>query len=218
MKITILTLFPEIFAEIINSSIIKRAREKDKVKINLENIRLFSRDKHQTVDDRPFGGGVGMLLKIDVLYNAIQAVRINKGQSEIKERVILFDTSGKIFTQQKARKMSSYDHLILICGHYEGVDARINFFIDEKISLGNFILTGGELPAMAVTDAIVRILPGVLDKPQASQDESFSQKLELEAPQYTRPAEFMGFKVPEVLLSGDHKKIADWKQKNTSQK
>ena len=207
MVISILTLFPEVLHPILNASITGRAQKKEKVVIRLIDIRKFSADKHKTVDDKPFGGGVGMLLKINVLYKALQSTRTGKN-----EKIILLDPTGNIFSQKKARELTSIDHLILICGHYEGVDARINYFIDEKISIGKYILTGGEIPSLVITDAITRLIPGVLKNTQAVLEESYSLKKTIEPPQYTRPADFMGYKVPGVLLSGDPKKIEKWKK------
>lgn len=208
MVITILTLFPEMFTGPFGSSIIKRSIDKGLVKINLVNIRDFGIGKHKIVDDTPYGGGVGMVMRVDVLANALESLPKNKSQKRI-----LLSATGAKFNQTKAKKLSGLDSLVLICGHYEGVDARINHYIDEEISIGDFVLTGGEIPAMAVADAVVRLISGVL-KDDATKLESFSKEL-LEHPQYTKPQVFKEIGVPEVLLSGDHKKIQDWKDQES---
>jgi len=215
-------------------SIIKRAQAKKLVKIQIHNLRKWTKDKHQTVDDRPFGGGAGMILKIEPIYQALQALKnppsIPKGAGLAKTKTLLLTPQGKTFNQKMAQKLSKEKHLILICGHYEGVDERVRqHLIDQEISIGDYILTGGELPAMVVSETIIRLLPGVLEKPEAIKKESFCQydqiikktkeanrrknqlKIRcLEYPQYTRPADFKGWKVPKILLSGDHQKIKDW--------
>jgi len=215
MKIDIITLFPEMFAGPFDHSIVKRAKDKKLVQIRLHNLRTWTKDKHQTVDDRPYGGGPGMILMVEPLYRAITTLKKNGS------KVILLTPSGKTFNQKKARQLARLKHLILIAGHYEGYDERITHFIHEEISIGDYILTGGELPAIVLTDCLVRLLPNVLEKPQAILSESFSPKLKiqklkikklLEYPQYTRPENFKGLKVPPVLLSGNHQKIAIWRK------
>lgn len=213
MVITILTLFPEIFQPIFSFSILSRAQKKNLVKIRTINIRDYALDKHKTVDDKPYGGGVGMLIKVDVLYRAIEAAKIKNSK---KERIILLDPTGIIYQQKKVRQLIKYDHLILICGHYEGIDYRIKHFIDEKISIGEYILTGGELPAAIITDSVVRLLKGVLEKKEAAKNESFTKGRRYEAPQFTRPADFKGYRVPEILLSGNHQKIKKWRENQTA--
>lgn len=217
MTISILTLFPELFSGVFDQSIIYRAQKKELVDINLVNIRKFSSDKYKTVDDKPYGGGVGMLLRVDVVHKAIsfslKNYKAKKKGGKIK--VILLEPSGKLFTQAKARNLSSSNHLIIVCGHYEGIDHRITNFVDEVISIGQYILTGGEIPAMVIADSVIRLLPGVLKKRQATVEESYSDKNILEAPQYTRPSIYMGLKVPQVLLSGNHQQISRWKRKNS---
>lgn len=210
MLFSILTLFPPMFAGPFDFSIVKRAAEKSKVKINFVNIRDFATDNYKTVDDRPYGGGVGMILRVDVVDRALEYAKCQLPSA--KTYTILLDPRGRQYYQAKARELSSYDHLILICGHYEDVDARVYKLVDEVISIGNFVLTGGEIPAMLIVDSVTRLLPGVLEKAAATGDESFSQDL-LASPQYTRPEVFKGMRVPEVLLSGDHAKIAEWKNK-----
>ena len=230
MIIHILTLFPKMFTGPFGESIIKRAQEKGLVEIKIHNLRQWAIDKRGTVDDRPYGGGAGMVLRIEPIYNALKDLTNNWLKKN--QKIILLAPRGKTFNQKKARQLTKIQEIILICGHYEGFDERIKKFVDEEISLGNFVLTGGEIPAMAITDAVVRLLPGVLKKEEANQIESFSPGLEkivdsspqpqasnpksqvyIEYPQYTRPEEFHGLKVPKVLLSGDPKKIKEW-QKN----
>ncbi|HZQ29559.1 MAG TPA: tRNA (guanosine(37)-N1)-methyltransferase TrmD [Patescibacteria group bacterium] len=213
MKITILTLFPEMFTGPFSHSIIKRAKEKKVVEINLKDIRDFGLGKHQVVDDTPYGGGKGMILRVDVLEEAIENARdkILKGKGE---KIILLSPHGKTYNQEIALNLSKLNHLILICGHYEGIDARVDNFIDSKISLGDFIVTGGEIPAMIIVDSVTRLLKGVL-KEGVTEAESFSSFLEHN--QYTKPSEYKGLKVPEVLLSGNHKKIEEYKNNESEE-
>lgn len=207
MQIDILTLFPDFFTSPLRQSIIKRALDQGLVKIEIINLRQFAAGRHQVTDDRPYGGGPGMVLKIEPLVAAIRWER----QRAPQVRVILLSPQGRRFTQQVAQELARLPHLLLICGHYEGFDDRIHYYIDEEISLGDFILTGGEIPALALLDAVVRLLPGVLgDEASAAQD-SFSDNL-LKGPQYTRPRVFEGHAVPEILLSGDHGRIAAWRR------
>lgn len=216
MRIDIVTLFPKMFKGPFDESIVKRAREKGLVQIKIHNLRKWAKDKHKTVDDRPYGGGVGMVLMIEPIYRALQDL---KKENE-KAKVILLDAGGKKFTQARAKQLSQEKHLVFIAGHYEGMDHRIHErLIDEEISIGDYVLTGGELPTMVVVDSVVRLIPGVLEKSEATQLESFSNLTPdtwhpapvLEYPQYTRPENFKGWKVPEVLLSGNHKKIEGWR-------
>ena len=189
-------------------SIVKRAVEKNLVEIEIINLRDFAIDDYGTVDDRPYGGGVGMILRVDVIHKAISKIKNRKS------KIVLTSPKGKVFDQKKAQEYSKLDHLIIIAGHYEDVDARVQGLVDEEISMGDFILTGGEIPASAIVDSIVRLIPGVLKKEQATISESFNinGKKILEYPQYTRPEEFKGLKVPKVLMSGDHKKIEKWRE------
>lgn len=214
MRISILTLFPEMFAGPLTHSIVKHAQEKKLVAINIVNIRDYGIGRHKIVDDKPYGGGVGMVLKVDVLDQAIQDVK-DKNLTSDEQKVILLTAQGKQFTQQKAGELSELKHLILICGHYEGFDERIKTFIDEEVSIGDFITTGGEIPAMLITDAVTRLIPGVL-KPEATAHESFSLKENnntlLEFPHYTTPATYNNMHVPDVLLSGNHKEIEKWRK------
>lgn len=218
-KITVLTLFPHLFEPFIQTSILDRAREKKLVKYNLVDIRKFGEGKHQSVDDRPYGGGAGMILRADVLTKALKSVkRIAKSE---KRKAILMSASGKTFKQDIAQQLSELDHLIIICGKYEGVDQRfIENHVDEEISMGDYVLTGGEVPALAVIETTVRLIPGVLKKEEAASSESFSEKLEgmLEYPQYTRPETFEGEKVPSILLSGNHAEIAKWQKQQSLEK
>lgn len=192
-----------------NHSIIKRAQNQTLIKINYVNIRDFGMSKHRVVDDKPYGGGVGMLMRVDVVDKAIERAKIFK-QSK-KNRTILLDPQGKKFSQQEAKRLTKYDHLILVCGRYEGIDERIRDLVDEELSIGDYVLTGGEIPAMAVIDAVIRLLPNVLGKDESSHQESFQENL-LEYPQYTRPAIYKNKKVPKILLSGNHEEILKWRK------
>lgn len=214
MKITIITLFPEVFDPILNTSILKRAQQKGKVSFELINLRDFGEGKHKVVDDRPYGGGAGMVLKADVLAKTLTKCRLSGKLS----RIILTSASGVPYRQADAKRLSKINHLILVCGHYEGVDQRfIDKYVDEEISIGDFVLTGGEIPAMVIVDSIVRLIPGVLEKQEATAEESFAQGL-LEYPHYTRPEAFEGKSVPKVLLSGNHAEIAKWRKQKSLEK
>ncbi|MBI2405946.1 tRNA (guanosine(37)-N1)-methyltransferase TrmD [Candidatus Microgenomates bacterium] len=232
MKIDIITLFPDMFLGPFNESILRRAQDKSLVEINIHNLRKWAIDTHRTVDDKPYGGGVGMVLMVEPIHQALQALRTTNSQPH----TILLDPAGIPFNQIKAQELSKLDHLILIAGHYEGVDERVKeHLVDEELSIGDYVLTGGELPAMVVVDAVVRLIPGVLEKPEATQFESFSpitnhpaegearqgrQSLitTLEYPQYTRPENFKGWKVPQILLSGNHKEIEKWRSEHALEK
>lgn len=219
MKISILTLFPDMFAGPFSSSIIKRAQEKNTVTLEYINIRDYSRDTYKSVDDHPYGGGTGMILRVDVVDRALQAV--SRQTSDVRQRKILLDPQGTPYTQKIAKSLCTYDHLMLICGHYEGIDERVRSLVDEEISIGDYVVTGGEIPSMIIVDSVVRLLPGVLSKSDATIHESFENSL-LEYPQYTRPDVYKGIKVPPILKSGDHAKINIWKkemaQKRTREK
>lgn len=207
MKIDVLTLFPEMFNSL-NYSIIGKAIEKNIIEINLINIRDFSKDKHKKVDDTPYGGGAGMIMKPDVVYDAYKSVK-----DEIA-KVIYLSPQGKVLDQKKVEELSKEQHLVLLCGHYEGIDQRVlDEIVDEEISIGDYVLTGGELPAMVVIDSVSRYIEGVIKK-ESTSEESFSNGL-LEYPQYTRPEEFLGKKVPEVLISGHHENINKWRQEQS---
>ncbi|MDD5246005.1 MAG: tRNA (guanosine(37)-N1)-methyltransferase TrmD [Candidatus Omnitrophica bacterium] len=215
MQIDIITIFPKMFDPVLNESIIKRAQAKKKVKIIVHDLREFTLNKHRKVDDRPFGGGSGMVLCAEPIFRAVKKISSGargKGQGA-RTKVILLCPQGKKFDQKIARGLSKNKHLILICGHYEGVDERVRQnLVDEEISIGDYVLTGGELPAMVMVDAVVRLIPGVLGDKNSLNFESFEGNL-LEYPQYTRPAQFMGMNVPQLLLSGDHNKIELWRKK-----
>lgn len=218
MKITILTLFPEMFRGPLSESILKRAQADGKLTIKLVNIRDYGIGKHKMVDDTVYGGGIGMVMRVDVLHTALLK---NRGKEKNK-KVVLMSASGTTFTQEKAKELAEVDHLIIICGHYEGIDERITAYVDEKISVGDFITTGGELPAMLITDAVARLVPGVL-KAGATDNESFSLHDEevgtlLEYPQYTKPPVFENMHVPEILLSGNHQTIAEWRKEQARKK
>lgn len=204
MKISILTLFPEMF-EVFNHSIIGKAKKNNIVDIELVNIRDFSNNKHKKVDDYPFGGGVGMLMSVVPIYNAIEYVK-----NKLDGKVIYLGPRGNVFDQSKAYELSKSEHLIFLCGHYEGIDERCYSFIDEEISLGNFILTGGEMATIPIIDSIVRLIPSVINE-KSLESESFNNSL-MDYPQYTKPREFMGMSVPDVLLSGNHGEINKWRE------
>ena len=206
MKIDVLTLFPGMFPGPLDESIIKRACESGRLRLGIHDLRDYTHDRHRTVDDRPFGGGPGMLMKPEPLFEAVEALR---GE---KTRVILTSPAGRPFRQQIARELAAEEHLLLVCGSYEGFDERVRQGLaDDELSIGDYVLTNGALPAMVIIDSVTRLLPGVLGDDESSQDESFSGGL-LEYPQYTRPAEFRGMTVPEVLLSGDHAAIEKWRR------
>lgn len=205
MKIDVLTLFPAMFAGPLDESIVKRARQAGLLDLKIHNLRDFAHDRHRTVDDRPFGGGPGMLLKPEPLFEAVEAL------TREHTRVVLLSPSGRPFSQAVAREMAGWNDLLLVSGHYEGFDERVREELaDDELSIGDYVLTNGTLAAMVVIDAVTRLLPGALGDDQSAADESFSHGL-LEYPQYTRPAEFRGMKVPEVLLSGNHAEIAKWR-------
>ena len=215
MYITILTLFPDMFKGPFDVSIIKRAIQKNAVSISYVQIRDFATDKHKSVDDHPYGGGAGMILRVDVVARAIAHAK--SLHPECKNTVILMDPLGVPFVQSVAKRLATHEHMILVCGHYEGIDERIRTLVDETISLGDFILTCGELPAMVITDAVVRLIPGVLKKEGVTTNESFEDNL-LEYPQYTKPDIFEAMQVPAVLKSGDHKKIREWQHEEAVKK
>ncbi|EOI00617.1 tRNA (guanine-N(1)-)-methyltransferase [Enterococcus moraviensis ATCC BAA-383] len=212
MKIDVLTLFPRMFEGPMGESIIGKAVEKNLLDITVSNFRDYSDNKHQSVDDYPYGGGAGMLLKVQPIYENLR--RIEEASPDSKKRVILLDPAGKQFDQKMAEEFSEEEHLIFICGHYEGYDERIRSFVTDEVSLGDYVLTGGELGAMVMIDATVRLLPDVLGNKLSAQTDSHSTGL-LEHPQYTRPAEFNGMNVPEVLTNGNHKLIDEWQQKES---
>ncbi len=213
MKIDILTIFPEMFAGPFGESIVKRAIDQKQVEIKIHDLREWTEDKHRSVDAPPYGGGAGMVMRVDVIDKAVSSLR----SKEVK--VILLDTKGKIYSQNEAVKMSKEKHLILIAGHYEGIDHRVHEEIaDEVYSIGEYVLTGGELPVMVVVDSIVRLIPGVLGNPESLSEESYSEPGKREYPQYTRPSEYKGWKVPEVLLEGNHAEIEKWRREKSGKR
>lgn len=248
MKIDILTLFPKMFEGPFSESIIKRAQKNNLIKINIYNLRDWANDKHNSVDDTPYGGGAGMVLKVDVIDHALHDLKLKThppriaegeaGNSKLKTKVILLTPQGKRFDQKKAKQLSKIDHIILVCGHYEGFDERVRSLVDEEISIGDYILTGGEIPAMVLVDAISRLIPGVLGKKCSSDVETFSMKnftdkkdktsnnLVIEYPQYTKPSKYLPISkklerkliVPKVLLSGNHQEINLWRQTKSLEK
>jgi len=205
MKIDVLTLFPAMFAGPLDESIIRRAREAGRLDLTIHNLRDYAHDRHKTVDDRPFGGGPGMLLKPEPIFEAVESL------AREGTRVILLSPAGRPFSQAIAHELAGIEHLLMVSGHYEGFDERVREQLaDDELSIGDYVLTNGALPVMVIIDAVTRLLPGVLGDEGSARDDSFSQGL-LEYPQYTRPAEFRGAKVPEVLLSGNHAEIARWR-------
>ena len=212
MKFDILTLFPDMFGAVLGDSIIGRATQKGIIELNIVNIRDFSKNKHRKTDDYPFSGGGGMLMTPQPVYDAYMSIA---DKLEKKPHTIYLSPQGKVFDQQRARELSQFDEIVLLCGHYEGVDQRVlDMIVDEEISMGDFVLTGGEIPAMAVIDAVSRVIPGVLANEKSYSDESHYSGL-LEYPQYTHPQEFMGIKIPEILISGHHKNIEKWKREQS---
>ena len=218
MKFDLLTIFPASLDSYFNSSILQKARDKKLINIKTHDIRQQTTDKRRTVDDTPYGGGPGMVLQIAPVYKTLKKIYKRQNKST---RVILLSPRGETLTQNKVKNLAKYKRLILIAGHYEAIDARIDNFVDEKISLGNFVMTGGELAAAAVVDSVARLVPGVVGKAASVEDESFSEydqksgEFNIEYPQYTRPEEFKGYKVPEVLLSGHHGEIKKWREQQT---
>lgn len=223
MKFHLLTIFPSIFDSYLNESILKRAADKKLVRFKIHNLRDYTNDKHKTVDDTPYGGGAGMLMKIEPLYKAITAIKkLNKKVKPSKQKIILMSASGKTWNQALAKKYSKLEEIIFICGRYEGVDARIKHFIDEEISVGDYVLTGGELPALTIIDSITRLIPGVLGNKESIIEESHSEEGVNEYPQYTRPEIFTAghkkYPTPKILLSGNHKDIKAWRDKNSQKR
>lgn len=212
MRVDIVTLFPEICRAPLSESMMKRAQENGALHLHVHNLRDWTSDKHHIVDDAPFGGGQGMVMKPEPIFTAVEDLK--KPTSEIENgqsRVILMSPAGRRFNQEIANQLSGESHLIIVCGHYEGIDHRVvEYLIDDEISIGDYVLTNGAIAAVILVDAVVRLLPGVLGDEQSALDDSFSEAV-LEAPHYTRPAEFRGWKIPEVLLSGNHAAIAKWR-------
>jgi tRNA (guanine37-N1)-methyltransferase len=240
MTFHIITIFPKIFSAkggpasgvdscgYFSQSIIKRAVEKKLIDIKIHNLREYTSDKHKTVDDTPYGGGAGMILKVEPIYRCLTDIKSkiqspniksnpkSKAQKGKSAQIILFSAKGRRYTQADAKRLSKYENLIMICGRYEGVDERVaKHLADEEISIGEYVLTGGEIPAMTVVDSITRLMPGALGNVESPKNESFSSEKYLEYPQYTKPDEFQGWKVPNILLSGDHKKIDIWRERHS---
>ncbi len=215
MQIDVLTLFPQMFESLLGAGIFKRATDRKLATINLFNIRDYTHDKHHIVDDYPYGGGAGMLLKPEPIFEAVEAIKpdISPEQEADKVPIILLTPQGRLFSQQVAQEISKYGSLVLICGHYEGVDERVReHLVTDELSIGDYVLSGGELAAMVVVDAVVRLIPGVLGSEDSILDDSHATGL-LEYPQYTRPPEYRGWTVPEVLLSGNHAQVARWRRR-----
>ncbi len=220
MKFNILTLFPDIIHDYAQASILGRGQKSGQIEILAHNFRDFTLDKQHHVDDKPYGGGAGMVLQVEPIYRCLENMELVQDGKKIKQpktKIIIMDPDGKKFDQPMAKQFSKLDNLIIICGRYEGFDERIYKFVDEKISVGDYVLAGGELPALTIAEATARLIPGVLGNRESLAEETFVEGT-IEYPQYTRPENFMGLKVPPVLLSGDHKKIGEWRQKNTKNK
>jgi tRNA (guanine37-N1)-methyltransferase len=235
MSFDIITIFPQIFDSYFSESILKRAQKKGLIKIKIHNLRDFTKDKHKTVDDKSYGGGPGMILKVEPIYRAVKYIKRGKRQSSKKQKIILLTPKGRQFSQKMARHFSKLDRIILICGRYEGVDERVTKFVDAQISVGPYVLTGGEIPAMIIVDTVARLIPGAIKKESLQEETELkierptfagTPKLKIvgEYPQYTRPEVFeykaksgkiRKLKVPKVLLSGNHKKIAEWRKKHS---
>lgn len=243
MRFDIITIFPKIFDAYFNESILSRASKKNLINIEIHNLRDYAEGKHKKVDDTPYGGGAGMVMKVEPIYRCVKDIASVKSVGTVEDveneptktattpktistsRTILFSAKGKKYTQKDAERLSKYENLIMICGRYEGVDERVaQNLVDEEISIGEYVLTGGEIPAMILVDSISRLIPGVLGNPDSLSEESFGfmrntkceiQNTELEYPQYTKPEEFMGWKVPKILLSGNHEKIEKWRKEKS---
>lgn len=217
MQFDIITIFPNIFDSYFNESILKRAQDRKLIKIKIHNLRDFTDDKHKQIDDRPFGGGPGMVLMAEPIIKCLDKILIKSKTEKIK--IILFSPAGKQLNHKIVKQYSKLDRIILICGRYEGIDARVEKFINEKISIGNYVLSGGEIPAMVTIEAVSRLLPEVLGNSESANDDSFVKENYLEYPQYTRPEELKiknkNLKVPKILLSGDHGKIQEWREKHS---
>ncbi|MDR3195520.1 MAG: tRNA (guanosine(37)-N1)-methyltransferase TrmD [Endomicrobium sp.] len=219
MRIDILTIFPAMLQGALTESLIGKALQNKILDINLVDIRSFSKDKRKKVDDKPFGGGAGMVMKPEPLYDAIKGVGVKKKNGYYKKpyskpRVIYMSPQGKTLNNEIVKNLAGFKHLVLVCGHYEGVDERVMNYVDEEISIGDYVLTGGEIPAMVLIDSVARMLPGVVKEESSVTNDSFYNGL-LDYPHYTRPAVFKGHKVPDILLSGDHNKIEEWRQKES---
>ena len=211
MKVDVLTLFPGMFSGPMDESILRRAQEKRRLELTIRNLRDWTHDRHRSVDDQPYGGGPGMVLKPEPIFEAIEELAGETTQ------VVMLSPQGQPFRQSKARELAGHEHLLMLCGAYEGFDERVRSLVNHELSIGDYVLTNGALPAMVVIDAVTRLLPGVLGDDLSSAEESFSENM-LEYPQYTRPADFRGMKVPEVLLSGDHGAVEEWRQEQAAER
>lgn len=212
MKFEIISIFPELFHSYFETSILGRASKKGLIQYTFHNLRDYTKDKHRTVDDTPYGGGSGMVMKVEPIYENVQSIL---DKEDVSTRIILLSAKGKMFTQEDALRLSHYERIVLICGRYEGVDERVNQYIcDEELSVGPYVLTGGELPAMIVSDAVTRLLPGVLGNPTSLQEESQGEMYEASYPQYTKPETFRDWSVPRTLLEGNHSEIEKWRKTN----
>ena len=228
MQFDLITIFPQIFDSYLQESLFKRAQKKKIIKVKIHNLRDYTKDKHRTVDDKPYGGGPGMVFKVGPIYECLKKLKLVKQSAfatkqnasrvasadKAKKHIILLTPTGKQFDQKMAKRLAKYDKLVFICGRYEGVDARVEKMVDEKISVGPYVLSGGELPALTIMEAVARYVPGFVGKEESLKEESFNSVDYLEYPQYTRPENFKGQKVPKVLLSGNHKEIEKWKKKH----
>ncbi len=213
MQIDVLTIFPKMFEAPLSESIVERAKKNKLVRIRINDLRNWTFDKYKSVDAAPYGGGAGMVMRVDVIDSAVQALSKPQFSKQKSQKIVLLDTRGKLYNQKKAEELSKLKHLILIAGHYEGVDHRVaDNIADEVISVGEYVLSGGEIPAMVIIDSIVRLLPGALGNPKSLAEESFGKDIKIEYPQYTRPAKYKNFKVPQVLLSGNHAEIKKWRK------
>ncbi len=213
MKINILTIFPDFFTNPLETSILKRAIHKNLVEFNILNLRDFTQDKHQTTDQRPFGGGPGMVMMVEPIDKALEHLGVKKG--DLNKKIILTSAKGSMFRQETAKSFANLDELTIICGHYEGVDERVAMhLVDEEIRIGDYVLTGGEAAALVMTDSVTRLIPGVLGNEDSNQNESHSQPGKMGCQQFTKPVDYKGMIVPEILLSGDHEKIKNWRDSN----
>ncbi|MBP7740983.1 tRNA (guanosine(37)-N1)-methyltransferase TrmD [Candidatus Woesebacteria bacterium] len=216
MKVNLLTIFPDYFVSSFNASIIKRGQKFGAVEINIIDIRNFAQDKHKLTDDRPFGGGPGMVMKVEPIDLALKSIGVTKQTTAKNSKIMLTSAKGKLFNQKKAIEYSNLDELTIICGHYEGVDERVaENLVDEEIRIGDYVLTGGEPAALVIIDSIVRLLPSVLGNDESNKNESHSVPGKLSHPQYTRPQEYNGWKVPDVLITGNHENVAKWRSEKT---
>jgi len=218
MRFDIVTIFPDLVYHYTNDSILGLGQKNGEIKMKVYDLRDFTNDKYRRVDDRPYGGGAGMILQVEPIYNCLEKLGLvenGKKTNRTKTKVVIMDPAGKVFKQATAKKYTKLDRLVLLCGRYEGFDERVYKFVDEKISVGEYVLAGGELAALMVVESVARLIPGVLGNDKSIVEETFSSEKNKEYPQYTRPENFGGLKVPKILLSGDHKKIANWRRKRS---